>query len=159
MSSLDRNAVESLVKRRRIVRCEESLLNRFSAASAVQLRVKNTFRLKRAGTYKQWSHGTRRDAITSREKIWKPKSWGSSDPKSRPDESTVWKRFGLVPPRSSTASSIRLPGVSVSGLKRVVERPRRKKVAPLKVVRGQSEGERDFYLIDGPKTGLRKNTG
>ena len=69
MSSLNRDAVESLVKRRRIVKYEESLLNRFSAASAVQLRIKNTFQLKRAKIYKQWFYGTRRNAITSRKKI------------------------------------------------------------------------------------------
>ena len=74
MSSLNRNAVESLVKKRRIVKYEEFLLNRSSAAFAVQLRVKNIFRLKKAKIYKQWFYGTRRDAITSRKKIWKSKS-------------------------------------------------------------------------------------
>ena len=69
MSSLNRNAVESLVKRRRIIRYEESLLNRFSAAFVVQLRIKNIFRLKKAGVYKQWFYGTRRDAIAGRKKI------------------------------------------------------------------------------------------
>ena len=52
MSSLNRNAVESLIKRRRIVKYEESSLNKFFAAFVVQLRIKNTFRLKRAEIYK-----------------------------------------------------------------------------------------------------------
>ena len=69
MSSLNRNAVESLVKRRRIVKYEESLLNRSSAAFVIQLRVKNAFRLKRARVYKQWFYGARRNAITNRKKI------------------------------------------------------------------------------------------
>ena len=69
MSSLNRGAVESLVKRRRIIKYEKSLLNKFSAASAVQLRIKNIFRLKKTKVYKQWFYGTRRDAITSRKKI------------------------------------------------------------------------------------------
>ena len=69
MSSLNRNAVESLVKRRRIIKYEESLLNRSSAAFAVQLRVKNIFRLKRARVYKQWFYGTRRNVIINRKKI------------------------------------------------------------------------------------------
>ena len=69
MSSLNRNAVESLIKKRRIVKYEKSLLNRFSAAFVVQLRVKNIFRLKKVKIYKQWFHGTRRDVIINRKKI------------------------------------------------------------------------------------------
>ena len=53
MSSFNRNAVESLVKRKRIIKYEESLLNKFFAAFAVQLRIKNIFRLKRTKIYKQ----------------------------------------------------------------------------------------------------------
>ena len=48
---------------------EESLLNKFSAAFAVQLRVKNIFRLKKIKTYKQWFYETRRDVIINRKKI------------------------------------------------------------------------------------------
>ena len=69
MSSLNRNVVESLVKKKRIIKYEESLLNKFSTASAVQLRIKNTFRLKKAKIYKQWFYGTRRNAIINRKKI------------------------------------------------------------------------------------------
>ena len=78
--------------------------------------------------------------------------------KNRLNKSTVWRKFGLVPLRFSTANNIRLSGVSVFGLKRVVEKSKRKKIAPLKVVRKQFKGERNFYLIDEPETRLRKNT-
>ena len=53
MSSLNRDVVESLVKKRRMVKYEESLFNRFSTAFVIQLRVKNAFRLKKAKIYKQ----------------------------------------------------------------------------------------------------------
>ena len=69
MSSLNRNAVESLIKRRRIVRYEEFLLNKFSAAFVIQLRIKNIFRLKKTGVYKQWFYETRRNVIINRKKI------------------------------------------------------------------------------------------
>ena len=52
-----------------MVKYEESLLNKSSAASAMQLRVKNIFRLKKTKIYKQWFYETRRNAITSRKKI------------------------------------------------------------------------------------------